>query len=141
VTWTYSQRTGALMSPYGALAGTGYAGAGAGKNNPDLETLHNIGPVPRGVYDVTGPECTRFTIPRDSACPVCPDCGGTSAHHHGPYVLRLHPRPGTEMFGRAGFLVHGDNPLHTASEGCIIQPIATRRMLAASPQRVLEVTE
>ena len=42
---------------------------------------------------------------------------------HGPYVIPLKPDPGNQMFGRSGFLCHGDSKKEpgTASLGCIIQ--------------------
>ncbi len=35
-------------------------------------------------------------------------------------VIRLVPDAATELFGRSGFLIHGDNASGTASQGCII---------------------
>ena len=48
--------------------------------------------------------------------------------------MRLTPNPGTNTFGRGGFLMHGDNSLlnHTASEGCIIAPRGIRDLVAAA---------
>lgn len=120
---TYKQSTGELSDASGQLIATGYSGAALGKNNPALENVRNVGPAPVGVYDITGPECVG-PFP-------CAQCGGHDAHHHGPFVLRLHPRPENEMYGRAGFLCHGDNPTHTASQGCIIMPRPVRELLAA----------
>ncbi|MGB9255254.1 MAG: hypothetical protein WCC25_10510, partial [Candidatus Korobacteraceae bacterium] len=60
----------------------------------------------------------------------------------GPVVMPLEPDPANEMFGRDGFLIHGDTAArdHTASDGCIILDIPYRDQIAASPDRVLIVT-
>ena len=128
---TYSQGIGTLSAPDGFLA-TGYAGADAGKNNPAMQDVKNLGPLPRGKYTITGPECVGTTFP-------CPDCHGATAHRHGPYVLRLHPVDGNEMFGRAGFLVHGDNGHGTASEGCICIGRSFRQQMTSEKYTEIEV--
>lgn len=84
-----------------------------------MQEKHNIGPLPRGLYSISDPYDTDT---------------------HGPFVLRLTPDLGNEMFGRAGFLMHGDNSTHTASEGCIIQARAVREQVAKSGDKKLEVT-
>ena len=118
--WTYSQRSGELQQDGGHVA-TGYSGAGAGKNNPALENVPNVGPIPRGEWTIAGP-------PADT-----PD--------HGPYVLRLNPAAGTETFGRSGFLMHGDSKEHPgcASHGCVILPRSVREQVWDSGDRELEV--
>lgn len=128
---TYHQSTGELHGADGALIATGYSGAALGKNNPALQNISNVGPIPRGEYAITGPECIG-PFP-------CAQCGGTKAHHHGPFVLRLHPAPTNEMHGRGGFLIHGDNQTHTASQGCIILPRMIRELLAPPGDCVLQV--
>jgi hypothetical protein len=128
---TYSQGIGTLSAPDGFLA-TGYAGADAGKNNPAMQDVKNVGPLPRGKYTITGPECVGTAFP-------CPDCHGATAHRHGPYVLRLHPVQGNEMFGRAGFLIHGSNAAGTASEGCICIDRASRQLVISEGYTELEV--
>lgn len=103
---TYSQSTGSLSCTddrTGAvyLTCAGYAGTGAGRNNPDMDDQPNIGPLPRGDYNVGAP----FEHP-----------------HAGPNARRLNPLPGTDMHGRNGMLMHGDNLRHDASNGCIVAP-------------------
>jgi hypothetical protein len=46
------------------------------------------------------------------------------------------------MFGRSGFLIHGDNAEmnHTASDGCIILSHDIREQIDESEDRVLIVT-
>ncbi len=118
--WTYEQKTGELQQD-GKHVATGYAGAGSGKNNPDLQNVASVGPIPTGDWKISGP-------PANTA-------------EHGPYVLRLNPAPETETFGRSGFLMHGDSKEHPgcASEGCVILPRAVREQVWNSGDRDLEV--
>lgn len=105
--FTYQQSTGAL-SQDGVLRLTAYAGHGDGLNNPAMQDQHDVGPLPQG----------RYTM---SALIDSP--------HTGLATIILDPDPATEMFGRSGFRIHGDNGLnnHTASDGCIIAGHAADR--------------
>ncbi|MGO9260313.1 MAG: hypothetical protein ACLQU1_29000 [Bryobacteraceae bacterium] len=47
--WTYNQLTGAL-SHNAQPAGTGYSGMGPGKNNPAMQDVHDVGPIPKGKW-------------------------------------------------------------------------------------------
>lgn len=118
--WTYEQVTGRMLQD-GERVAIGYSGAGEGKNNPDMQDIHNVGPLPKGNYTICAPVDTVT---------------------HGPYVLRLDPDPANEMFGRAGFLIHGDSVVHpgTASEGCIILGKLIRVKIWESDDHQLEVT-
>lgn len=120
MTWTYYQASGKL-SHDGADIALGYSGAGEGKNNPADQEIHNVGPIPRGSYTINAPQDTVT---------------------HGPYVMPLTPDPENEMFGRSGFLIHGDSVVHpgTASEGCIILPRNIRERIWASGDTALTVT-
>ena len=102
----YSQGTGNLICTNDVtgqqyLSCDGYAGNGTGLNNPAAQNQPNVGPLPQGDYTVGDPNNRR-----------------------GPITLPLTPDPGNNMFGRGGFLIHGDNAAqnHTASEGCIVAP-------------------
>lgn len=97
--WTYSQKTGVISSGFASFQG--YAGIGDGKNNPLFEGIHNVGPLPRGVYRIAPPR----THPQ-----------------LGPYAMPLLPTTTTSMLGRGGFYIHGDSRVHPgeASHGCII---------------------
>ncbi len=119
MTWQWEQETGRLGQD-GAPVAIGYSGAGAGKNNPAMQEEHNVGPIPRGSYTIEAPVDTVT---------------------HGPYVLRLEPAAENEMFGRAGFLIHGDSVVHpgTASEGCIILARPVRQQIWESNDTDLEV--
>ena len=118
--WTYAQRTGELQQDRKHVA-TGYSGAGEGKNNPQMESVHNVGPIPCGNWTIVGP-------PVDTL-------------EHGPYVLKLQPNAETETFGRDGFLMHGDSKASPgyASQGCVIMPRAVREQVWTSSDRGLEV--
>lgn len=117
--WTYKQSTGEL-SLNGVVAGMGYSGAGTGMNNDAMQQVPNVGPIPLGSYTVGAP----FTHP-----------------HAGPYTMRLTPRAGTNTFGRAGLMLHGDSRRHpgTASQGCIIENIGVRMRVWASQDHVINV--
>lgn len=116
----YSQSTGKLCRNCEYLA-TGYSGKGEGKNNPAYQQVPDVGPIPQGNWKIVS-----LTIPNTP---------------HGPYVLRLEPAPGTKLFGRDGFLIHGDSIQHPgeASEGCIIMPRAIRETLWQSGDKDLLV--
>jgi len=118
--WTYAQKTGALRQN-GQPVGTGYSGFDNGKNNPAMQAVANVGPIPRGSWTIVGP-------PFNSA-------------DHGPFVLRLDPDPTTRTFGRSGFLMHGDSveAQGCASRGCIILPRAVRERVWSSGDTELEV--
>ena len=98
----YKISTGELTAANGVVS-KGYSGAeGIGKNNPAEESVKDVGPIPEGEYAIQGPP---FDTPT-----------------HGPFVLRLIPKPTNQMYGRSGFLMHGDSLARpgTASEGCIV---------------------
>lgn len=111
--WMYHQATGLIESPTGFKLGEAYSGLGAGLNNPAMESVPMHGPIPRGAWTIG---------------PFFDDPGGK-----GPIVAHLTPCEGTETFGRAGFMVHGDNSAydHTASEGCIVAPRFIRDQIRA----------
>ncbi len=87
-----------------------YSGSGAGRNNPAMQGVKNVGPVPQGEWNVSGVQQTLHE----------------KAHSN---VLRLQPAPGTNTYNRSDILVHGDNDTGTASKGCIIAPRQTRAVL------------
>jgi len=118
--WSYRQSTGELISPKGIVVATGYSGAPDAKNNPAMESFHNVGPIPRGRYTISAPVDTVT---------------------HGPYVLPLQPDVGNEMYGRLGFLIHGDSKVEpgSASEGCMIMPEAARKQIWLSNDHLVEV--
>ncbi|HEX4784798.1 MAG TPA: tlde1 domain-containing protein [Candidatus Sulfotelmatobacter sp.] len=118
--WTYSQKSGELQQD-GKPVASGYSGAGEGKNNPAMENIHNVGPIPKGQWTILGP-------------PV-------NTEEHGPYALALKPSAETPTFGREGFLLHGDSKEFPgcASQGCIIMPRVTREQVWKSGDADLKV--
>lgn len=124
MSFRYRQSTGEFSCDGKSLV-FGYSGHGDGRNCPEKQEIVKVGPIPRGLWGVEGP-------PYDH-----PD--------HGPYVLRLVAAPGTNLFGRSGFLIHGDSIKHPgeASEGCIILPRQIREEIWAhvlsTGNRFLEV--
>lgn len=117
--FTFNQRTGELLED-GLHVAFGYSGFGEFKNDPGSECLQNEGPIPKG----------RYTFLTPVTHPVL-----------GPVAFKLFPDASNEMFGRRDFWIHGDNPTHTASHGCIILDRPTREHLAASRDHTLTVTE
>jgi hypothetical protein len=119
--WLYQQSTGNLTSPDGNMVGQGYSGHGPGVNDPTQQNVSMVGPIPQGEWSIGA---------------FFDDPGGK-----GPIVSHLTPQPGTEVFGRSGFMIHGDNSEadHTASEGCIILARPLRTMISTSPDQDLVV--
>jgi hypothetical protein len=120
--WTYTQTNGALARD-GVRAGAGYSGFETGKNNPAMQNVANMGPIPQGRYSIGAPQCVNLPGP------------------HGPFVLPLTPDPANSMFGRAGFLIHGDSIAKpgSASRGCIVASRFIREMIARSGDKDLTV--
>jgi hypothetical protein len=119
--WFYSQSSGnTLLNDQ--TVGKGYSGHGPGLCNPGMQHDPMTGPIPRGIYTI-GPS---FDHPAK-----------------GPVVMSLQPSPANSMFGRSGFLIHGDNSAgnHTASEGCIILANEIREQISKASDRQLIVTE
>lgn len=119
--FTFRQHDGAFFG--NGINVHGYSGFEEGKNNPDYQEHHDLGPIPRGFWTIEGP-------PFDT-------------DSHGPVVVRLVPKEGTNTFDRSGFLIHGDSIIHPgmASKGCIILARVTRLAIWESGDRDLEVVE
>lgn len=90
-----------------------YSGSreGNGLNNPAMEKVKGVGPIPKGTYEI-------------------------GAAYKGPTAnsFRLTPTEGTNTFGRSGFLIHGDKiggPAFSASQGCVIIPKNIRAVIDA----------
>jgi hypothetical protein len=116
----YAQDTGQLSTDKQATIGIGYAGNGPGLNNPGMQDVHNVGPLPVGWYTV-----------------------GQAYHHPrlGPETMELEPDPENEMFGRSGFAMHGRRFIGdmNASEGCIVLDLPARHIVAMGTDRRLHV--
>src|SRR2546422_5138907 len=85
--WTYEQATGTIYHD-GEYVGTGYSGLDDGKNNPDMQEVQGVGPIPLGRYSIGAAEDSQKL---------------------GPHVMPLVSQPQTETFGRSGFFIHGDD--------------------------------
>jgi hypothetical protein len=118
--WLYEVESGAIMR-HSNTAGYGYSGCLQGLNDSAYENIPDVGPIPKGLYTIG---------------PFFDDLGGK-----GPLVAHLTPDPVNEMYGRAGFMIHGDNAAvnHTASHGCIIAAHVIRQAIADSGDTALEV--
>jgi len=120
--WLYKQSTGELFlrgSPVTTPFVIGYAGSGSGRNNPSMQCVQDIGPLPRGWYSFG-------EIKNDPAA----------------YTIVLVPDPENEMCGRSGFLIHAENVAMPgwASQGCIIvRDRVKREQIATSGVNRLQV--
>ncbi|HZP33955.1 MAG TPA: tlde1 domain-containing protein [Candidatus Acidoferrales bacterium] len=121
--WVFEQISGRLSRNNATLC-FGYSGHGDGVNNPALEDVADIGPIPRGVYTMTAVEESPNT---------------------GPFSIVLVPDPCNQMFGRSNFRIHGDEVTHPgehlASEGCIVCDRSSREVLWRSGDRSLQVVD
>lgn len=110
MSWNYSQASGCITDPWGAIRGVGYSGQPPHKNLPSAESLEGLGPIPCGEWEMV-----------------------SLIEHHpklGPNVIVLRPDETTRArvleLGREpeSFRVHGERnepPEGYASDGCIIQ--------------------
>lgn len=115
--WKYVQSTGDFFLDADYIE-SGYSGAGPdGKNKPEKECEKNIGPIPKGWYNI-GDEINK---PSPVALPLTAD------------------KPNYCNPARSGFLIHGDNSTSTASTGCIILSRKTREKIRDSDDSRLQV--
>jgi RHS repeat-associated protein len=133
--WVYSQSTGQLSHVDAAgnvtVVGSGYAGYGAGLNNPAMQNVAGqqpspSGPLPQGGYTI-GQQQTNIT----QAGKVLPGS------------MRLTPNPDTQMYNRGGFLIHGPhaNDQHNSSDGCPIFNQTIRNQIGSSGDNCLQVVQ
>ena len=122
MSWIYQQSTGNLLDYNGQTVGIGYAGNGKGKNNPLMQNVKNMGPLPQGNYLIGEPY---------------------DSEHTGPFTLPLEPDKNNNMFGRDEFFMHGDSITEpvTASNGCIIMSRYVRNKINSSNDKILIVIE
>lgn len=113
-----------MFDPSGVFVSRGYAGGNKGKNpeginNPAMQCVKDIGPLPVGFY--------TFGVP-------------VVKSHLGPYAIPLIPDAANIMCGRGDFYCHGDTtPSGNASEGCIIMPRTVRNAMWASVDHTIQV--
>jgi hypothetical protein len=117
--WVWDQSAGELRRD-GKLVSKGYAGYRATANDPSRQAERGMGPIPRGIWRMTGVKNSPNT---------------------GPFTIVLEPEPGTDTCGRSAFRIHGDNSRgdRSASHGCIILPRTVRETIWRSGQRLIEV--
>lgn len=118
--WIFESSTGCLTRE-GILLAKGYAGNGDGKNNPAMQDIRDIGPLPVGFYTICAPRFDSKT---------------------GIFTLDLIPDAANQMFGRSEFRIHGDRrtgPPGLASEGCIVLPMFARERIWDSNDTRLQV--
>jgi hypothetical protein len=98
----------------------GYSGYDEGKNNPDMQNVKSVGPIPRGIYTIGRSYDSKNT---------------------GPLTIMLSPHPDNDMFGRGDFRIHGDSIKKpgTASHGCIIAPRNVRENIINGTDKKLIV--
>lgn len=124
MSWTYQQSTGIMTPPKGSAwqgaTWTGYSGRDDGFNNPLMQEIQGLGPIPAGIYIIGK---------------------AYDDSHLGPCVMHLDPMENTNTFGRSLFRIHGDNAKHngTASEGCIILSPNVRKIINGSNDKTLTV--
>lgn len=125
--WKWDQSAGELYRN-GSFVSRGYSGKGRGVNNPSLQGVAGVGPIPRGRWRMMNVY---------------------NSNNVGPFTITLW-KLGDEMMddfdsatGRGAFRIHGDSirAPGTASKGCIILPRAIRERMWNSGDRDLEVVE
>lgn len=124
--WKWDQSAGELWWD-GVHVSRGYSGKARGKNNPALQGLQGVGPIPRGKWKIVEVYDSKRV---------------------GPYALKLFAVDGTlddthAGTGRGAFRIHGDSVRAPgdASNGCIILPRFIREKIWKSGDRDLEVVE
>ncbi len=118
VPWVYKQSNGRL-SHNGRFVAKGYSGHGAGRNNPSMERVRNVGPIPRGRYRIGRPYRSART---------------------GRHAMDLKPI-GHDAHGRSNFQIHGDNVTGDASTGCIVLRFSIRKRISSSRADTLIVIQ
>ena len=119
--WIYSQSSGNLWDDRGLLVAFGYSGGGKGLNNPVLEGVKSVGPVPRGMWVLSSLYDSKSV---------------------GPYAIVMEPS-NHDALGRTYFRIHGDNRNmnKTASKGCVILSRSFREKVWESGDRLFLVIE
>jgi hypothetical protein len=118
--WTFNSDSGTLSHDGAIVTVDAWSGHDEGRNNSALEQHQNLGPIPRGEWEIG-------------------DAANTETH--GPIVMRLTPAETTNTYGRGGFLIHGASATNPgeSSKGCLILPRTVRAQIAASEDRTLQV--
>ncbi len=96
-----------------------HAGNGAGLNNAGMQRVHNVGPLPRGLYLIGRFQTHPHLGPLSAPLIPLKDAGGGFAW----------------LFGRGGFYIHGPE----FSEGCVVVPEPIRLAMSLSGDTELQV--
>jgi hypothetical protein len=96
----------------------GYSGHQDCLNDIHKQNIQGVGPLPAGTYVISR---------------IYDDV------ERGKHTCELLPQTTNKMFGRSGFLIHGDTmaEAHNASDGCIVTTYAIRTMFMV--QDIIEV--
>lgn len=95
----------------GSLSAGGY-------NNPSVQRVNSVGPIPNGTWNATGVAQTLTSS------------GGQTRPHQN--VIHLNPAPGTDALNRTNIRAHGDSTARPGdgSNGCLILPRDVRQDLS-----------
>jgi hypothetical protein len=122
--WIWKQDEGELWRD-SAMVSKGYSGKGRGVNNPALQNVRGVGPIPKGDWRIMNVYNSKNV---------------------GPFVLTLWRKDSKlddydDTTGRSAFRIHGDSirAPGTASKGCIILPRQVRERIWKSGDRDLRV--
>jgi len=128
----YSQTLGVVTDNDGGFIAKGWAGKGEGKNNPAMQHIHCVGPLPQGVYKMSPWSADGVKMPGHESV--------------GPMVTMLTQISG-ETYEREGFFIHGPAVGRASygqeSKGCIVIPHNQRlvvRALTLGPDDTVTVT-
>jgi RHS repeat-associated protein len=108
--YIFDVRAGRFYGIDGTVSSRAYAGRHEGLNNPDMQAVHDMGPLPTGTYTL----------------------GANKNRHKAADCFRLTPSPGTDTMDRGGFWIHRGNfrqPPGNSSKGCICLPDEIRQLL------------
>jgi hypothetical protein len=83
-----------------------------------MKGIPNVGPIPRGIYDIGS---------------------GHPSPNTGPNTMNLTPQAGTDTLGRDLFRIHGNNATNNASHGCVVAGPNIRNQINNSSDHVLRV--
>ena len=116
----WSQSRGSMTTDDGRLIAVGFAGNHDGRNNPDMQSVHDVGPLPQGVYRVGawGPHAELGQL----SAPLTQIAG--------------------ETYGRSGFYIHGPGGADPSqcSKGCVVIEHSQRLVVASLAPVTVTVT-
>ena len=113
--YMYERYWGIFHDNSSTIVGCGYSGAASALNDIHKQNLAKVGPLPAGLYTIA----EVYDDPE-----------------RGQHTCMLEPARSNIMYGRSGFLIHGDTKeeAHNASEGCIVAPYWVRHLFKAGDE-------